>query len=63
MEFEIAEKHCLSLTKAFFTRDVPHNGLSFTVLARTPARVTGQLNAGSPFYEEIVGKGVELYAA
>lgn len=43
--------------------DVPDTGLSFTVLARTPERLEGQRNAESPFYQDILSKGVEVYAA
>lgn len=43
--------------------DVPDTGLSFTVLARTPERLERQLSAGSPVFEDIVRKGIEVYAA
>lgn len=42
---------------------VPGPLFSFTILSKTPERIADQLAAHSPFYEEIVGKGIELYAA
>ena len=36
---------------------------SFTILSKTPERIAERLAVRSPFYEDIVGKGVELYAA
>lgn len=36
---------------------------SFTILSKTPERIAERLAIKSPFYEEIVGKGIELYAA
>lgn len=37
--------------------------LSFTILSKTPERIAERLKVRSPFYEDIVGKGLELYAA
>jgi predicted nucleotidyltransferase len=42
---------------------VPGPLFSFTILSKTPERIAERLAARSPFYEDIVGKGVELYAA
>ena len=36
---------------------------SFTILTKTPERIEEEISAGSPFYEEIINKGVILYAA
>ena len=36
---------------------------SFTFLSRTPEEVQSKLNEGSPIYEDIVEKGLVLYAA
>jgi uncharacterized protein len=44
-------------------RDVPAERPSFTILSKTPEKVQERLAVKSPFYEDIVGKGVELYAA
>jgi predicted nucleotidyltransferase len=38
-----------------------HN-FSFTILSKTPERIADRLTVKSPFYEDIVGKGLELYA-
>ena len=35
----------------------------FTILSKTPERIANRLAAKSPLYEEILGKGIELYAA
>jgi predicted nucleotidyltransferase len=35
----------------------------FTILSKTPERIAERLKVQSPFYEEIVGRGIELYAA
>lgn len=37
--------------------------MSFTILSKTPERIAERLKVRSPFYEDIVGKGIELYAA
>jgi uncharacterized protein len=37
--------------------------LSFTLLSKTPAQVEAKLSSRSPVYEEILGKGITLYAA
>jgi len=36
---------------------------SFTILTKTPERIAERLAANSPFYREIVAKGLEVYAA
>jgi predicted nucleotidyltransferase len=36
---------------------------SFTILSKTPERIKQEVAAGSPFYGEILEKGLELYAA
>jgi uncharacterized protein len=51
----------LEILRAF--RDVPAERPSFTILSKTPEKVQERLAVKSPFYEDIVGKGVELYAA
>jgi predicted nucleotidyltransferase len=43
--------------------DVPGAQLPMTVLTKTTARIAERLAVKSPFYEEIVGKGLEVYAA
>lgn len=37
--------------------------LSFTLLSKTPAQLQAKVSSGSPVYEDILGKGVTLYAA
>jgi uncharacterized protein len=37
--------------------------LSFTLLSKTPEEINSRLAEHSPLYEEIVGKGLEVYAA
>ena len=51
----------LEIRNAFDTVAEPL--FSFTILSKTPERIAERLAIKSPFYEEIVGKGVELYAA
>ncbi|NBV20532.1 MAG: nucleotidyltransferase domain-containing protein [Proteobacteria bacterium] len=43
--------------------DVPADRPAFTILAKTSARIAERVAAHSPFYEEIIGKGLEVYAA
>jgi predicted nucleotidyltransferase len=35
----------------------------FTILSKTPERIANRIAVKSPLYEEILGKGIELYAA
>ena len=35
----------------------------FTILSKTPEQIVERLAKKSPFYEDIVGKGIEMYAA
>jgi len=51
----------LEIRDAFET--VPGPLFSFTILSKTPERIAERLAAKSPFYEDIVGKGIEIYAA
>lgn len=43
--------------------DVPGPRPPFTILSKTPERIAERLAAGSPFYQDLVDKGVLLYAA
>jgi predicted nucleotidyltransferase len=43
--------------------DVPGQRPSFTILSKTPERIADRLAVKSPFYEEILGKGLEVYVA
>jgi predicted nucleotidyltransferase len=43
--------------------DISTPPLAFTILSKTPERIAERLAIKSPFYEDIVGKGLELYAA
>lgn len=51
----------MEIAKSFW--DVPGQRPSFTILSKTPERIADRLAVKSPFYEEIVGKGLEIYAA
>ena len=51
----------LEIAHAFW--DVPGPRPSFTILSKTPERIAERLSVKSPFYEDIVGKGLEVYAA
>ena len=43
--------------------DVPGPRPPLTILSKTPERIAERLAVGSPFYEDMVGKGLLLYAA
>ena len=43
--------------------EVPGARPSFTILSKTPERIANRLAVKSPFYEDIVGKGIVVYAA
>ncbi len=43
--------------------EVPGRRPAFTILSKTPEQIDERLARQSPLYEDIVGKGVELYAA
>ncbi len=51
----------LQIRKLFW--EIPGRRPSFTILTKTPEQISERLEARSPFYEEIVGRGIELYAA
>jgi predicted nucleotidyltransferase len=51
----------IEIRNAFETAGAPL--LSFTILSKTPERIAERLKIKSSFYEDIVGKGIELYAA
>lgn len=51
----------LEIAHAFW--EVPGPRPSFTILSKTPERIAERLAVKSPLYEEIVGKGLEVYAA
>jgi predicted nucleotidyltransferase len=50
----------IQIRNLFWEIDPP---LSFTLLSKTPEEIDSRLAAHSPLYEEIVGKGLEVYAA
>ena len=35
----------------------------FTILSKTPERIAERLSVGSPFYQDVMGKGLPVYAA
>jgi hypothetical protein len=43
--------------------DVAGPAMSFTLLSRTPQELEQRLASHSPIFEEIIARGVELYAA
>jgi uncharacterized protein len=51
----------LEIRRAFWK--IPGSRPSFTLLTKTPEQIAERLAKGSPFYEEIVNKGLEVYAA
>lgn len=51
----------LDIRQAFW--DVQGPRPSFTILSKTPETIQEELSKHSPFYEDIVGKGVEVYAS
>ena len=51
----------MEIRQAFW--DVPGPRPSFTILSKTPERIANRLAVKSPFYEDIVGKGILVYAA
>ncbi len=51
----------LEIRRAFWSVTAPRP--SFTILTKTPERIQECLAQHSPFYEEILSKGIGLYAA
>ncbi len=51
----------LEIRRAFWSVTAPRP--PFTILTKTPERIQECLAQGSPFYEEIISKGIEIYAA
>lgn len=51
----------IEIREAFWNVDAPP--MSFTLLSKTPDEITERIASRSPFYEDILQKGVELYAA
>jgi predicted nucleotidyltransferase len=51
----------LEIRKAFWT--IPGQRPAFTILSKTPEMIAERLAKRSPFYEDIVEKGIEVYAA
>lgn len=43
--------------------NVPGELFSFTILSKTPDRIRNRVECRSPFYEEILGKGLTVYEA
>ena len=50
----------LEIRRAFWEVAGPRP--SFTVITKTPEQVAERLAKGSPFYQDIVGRGLEVYA-
>lgn len=46
-----------------FDELLERHAFSFTILSKTPERIAERLTVKSPFYEDIVGQGVEVYVA
>ena len=51
----------MEIRRAFW--DVPGRRPSFTLITKTPEQIAERLAKNSPFYEEIVNKELEVYAA
>ncbi len=51
----------LEIRQSFWSVTAPRP--AFTILTKTPERIRQELANHSSFYEEVLGKGVELYAA
>ena len=51
----------LEIRRAFW--DVHSPRPSFTLLTKSPEEIRDRLSEHSPFFQEIVGRGIELYAA
>ena len=51
----------LEIRRTFWSVTAPRP--SFTILSKTPESLAEALAAGSSFFEEILSKGLELYAA
>ncbi len=60
---DIASEKASNLEIAGAFWDVPGPRPAFTILSKTPERIAERLAVKSPFYEEIIGKGLEVYAA
>lgn len=60
-DFKSENESNLEIRSAFW--DVPGRRPSFTILSKTPEQLAERLAVKSPFYEEIIGRGIELYAA
>lgn len=57
-----SEKHSnIEISSAFW--ELPGPRPSFTILSKTPEDITERLQDRDPFFEDILGLGVELYAA
>lgn len=50
----------LEIRRAFWQVAGPRP--SFTVISKTPEQIAERLAKGSPFYQDIVGRGLEVYA-
>jgi predicted nucleotidyltransferase len=51
----------LEIRKSFWSITTPRP--SFTILTKTPQQIERVLHERSPFFEDILARGVELYAA
>ncbi|MBI5384489.1 MAG: nucleotidyltransferase domain-containing protein [Verrucomicrobia bacterium] len=51
----------LEIRRVFW--EVPGPRPPFTILSKTPERLAERLAVKSPFYQDIVGQGLEVYAA
>lgn len=59
--FSCEKESNMQIRRVFW--EVPGPRPSFTILSKTPERITERLAVKSTFYEDIVGKGLEVYAA
>ncbi len=57
-----SERECnIAMRRAFW--GLSERRLPFTLLSKTPAELQAKLDEHSPFFQEIMEQGVELYAA
>jgi uncharacterized protein len=60
---DIANERASNLEIRELFHEVPGLRPSFTILSKTPERIANRIAVKSPLYEEILGKGLVLYAA
>jgi predicted nucleotidyltransferase len=59
----IADEKASNMEIRELFREVPGPRPAFTILSKTPERIANRLAVKSPFYEDILERGIVLYAA